>query len=74
MRNPDTIKGYNRQICDELGVRIRTQAAVRSRELGLLDNGVTSVPPTLQLPQLPAFLTGGSTEPVQQDLFVGRDR
>jgi DNA-binding CsgD family transcriptional regulator len=40
--SPNTVRWYNRQIYDKLGVSSRTQAIVQARTLGLLDTQDTS--------------------------------
>ena len=59
----DTVKWYNRQIFEKLGVSSRTQAAALARESGLLDSDVGGVvAPNLPKHNLPPSLTS----------FVGR--
>lgn len=63
--SPETIKWYNKQIYDRLGVSSRTQAAAKVHELGLLDEDVTESsvsPPADGRVRLPAQITS----------FVGR--
>ena len=59
--SPETIKWYNKQIFDKLGVGSRTQAAARARELGLLQEGkpadTPAARPTFNDIKLPAQLT-----------------
>src|ERR1051326_9327722 len=40
----NTVKWYNRQIYSKLGVKSRTQAVAYAKELGLLENGVSTSP------------------------------
>src|SRR5258706_15595455 len=58
-----TVKGYNRQIYNKLGVRNRTEAITRAQRLGLLRSesllsplSPTSVPPHNLPAQIPSFI------------------
>src|SRR5690348_6101698 len=55
-----TVKWYNRQIYSKLGVKNRTQAIARAKELGLLEHGFSTSPQagsgtTLSMQTLPSL-------------------
>jgi DNA-binding CsgD family transcriptional regulator len=52
-----TVKWYNRQIYDKLGVRSRTQAIARARQMGLLEGNSPTQPPVVPVHNLPAQTT-----------------
>jgi len=62
----ETVKWYNKQLFSKLGVRSRTQAAVKARESGLLDNEATTKK------QKPALIKHNL--PVELTSFVGREK
>lgn len=60
-----TVKWYNRQIYNKLGVRNRTEAITRAQQLGLLRSPVqppAAIPPSMPTHNLPAQITS----------FIGR--
>lgn len=59
-----TVKWYNTQIFTKLGVKNRTQAIARTRELGLLNKDGHAAPHTPSVQQLPA----------QTFPFIGREK
>ena len=63
--SPNTIRWYNHQIYNKLGVRSRTQAAARARRLGLLgpaDSSSQSTVPSHNLPVPTASFIGRGRE------------
>jgi predicted ATPase/DNA-binding CsgD family transcriptional regulator len=64
--SPETVKWYNKQIFDKLGVNSRAQAAAKAREIGLLGGEQTAKSATL------TFIA--SNLPAQITSFVGRQR
>lgn len=64
--SPETVKWYNKQIFDKLGVSTRGQAAARAREQGLLDQQKGEEP--ILMASRPSNL------PVQATSFIGRQR
>jgi ATP/maltotriose-dependent transcriptional regulator MalT len=58
-----TVKWYNTQIFTKLGVKNRTQAIAKTRELGLLNTNGHAAPHTPSIHQLPA----------QSSPFIGRE-
>ena len=63
--SPETIKWYNKQINAKLGVKSRTQAVSKARQMGLL--GETRTPP-------PPKTTIKHNLPAQPSSFVGREQ
>jgi predicted ATPase/DNA-binding CsgD family transcriptional regulator len=62
--SPNTVKWYNRQIYSKLGVKSRTQAIARVKDLSLLESRIsTSLHPVSR-----------SNLPAQTPLFLGRSR
>ncbi|GHO56409.1 LuxR C-terminal-related transcriptional regulator [Ktedonobacter robiniae] len=62
--SPNTIKWYNRQIYNKLGVKSRTQAIACVKDLGLLESRVSTSPHPVSRSNLPP----------QTLLFIGRSR
>jgi predicted ATPase/DNA-binding CsgD family transcriptional regulator len=66
--SPETVKWYNKQIFDKLGVSSRTEAASKAREFGLLEEGEPAEAPESRLVASEVRL------PAQITSFVGRQR
>ncbi len=58
----NTVKWYNRQVYDKLGVKSRTEAVARARALGLLGKADTPAPPRLKASHQPTALDRRKTE------------
>ena len=52
----NTVKWYNRQLYNKLGVSSRVQAIVQARALGLLDTEATPAPPPIEASHQPSTL------------------